>query len=101
MNSVPKFKKVDIIIKSTKSSKINASDGLITNVQSTEKVEFEDCGLMISGNILIVIIDESPTELEKVLASRTTGHIFKLEDVVKYQTYKESEIIKRELPKQD
>lgn len=76
MNRAPKFGKIELILKKPKTS-----DKLI---QPTEKVEFLDSGLMITGDHIIVVIDERD-ELTNTLTS--TGKIFNLSDVVAYKTH--------------
>jgi hypothetical protein len=46
----PKFGKVELLVKNTDYSKRNSS--------SITKIEFEDCGLMITGDYIVVILDE-------------------------------------------
>jgi len=72
-NRAPKFGKVELLLKSTTNDPLN-----------TTKVEFGDCGLMITGDHIIVIIDEKD-ELKNTLTS--TGNIFNLRDVQAYKTY--------------
>lgn len=72
MNSVPKFGKVEILLKP---ERIN---------YSTQLQVFEDCGLVITGNYLIVIIDERD---EKQTSVTTTSRIFDLGTVHSYKTH--------------
>ena len=74
MNSMkaPKFGKVELLLKDKK-------DPL-----STTKIEFDDCGLMITGDYLIVVIDEKD-EIKHTLTS--TGRIFDMKDVSAYKTH--------------
>ena len=70
-NMAPKFGKVELLIK-------NGSIGV-------DNLVFEDCGLMITGDYLIVIIDERD-ELKNTATS--TGKIFKLSEIKSYKTHK-------------
>jgi hypothetical protein len=74
MNSMkaPKFGKVELLIKDKK-------DPL-----STTKIDFDDCGLMITGDYLIVIIDEKD-EMNHTLTS--TGKIFDMKEISAYKTH--------------
>lgn len=75
-NKAPKFGKVELLIKNE-----GYSD---KDLRSTTKIEFLDCGLMITGDYIIVIIDEKD-ELNHDLT--TTGNIFNLKDVSAYKTH--------------
>lgn len=77
MNTAPKFGKIELLIKQPKVS-------FTSDIQSTEKIEFLDAGLMITGDHIIVIIDERD-ELKNTLTS--TGKIFNLNDIVAYKTH--------------
>lgn len=74
MNSMkaPKFGKVELLLKDKK-------DPL-----STTKVEFSDCGLMITGDYIIVIIDEKG-DINETMTS--TGRIFDMKDISAYKTH--------------
>jgi hypothetical protein len=72
-NRSPKFEKVELLLKT------QGSDLL-----STTNIRFEDCGLMINGDYIIVIKDERD-EINNILTS--TGKIFPLKDVVAYKTH--------------
>ena len=72
MNKAPKFGKVDLLIKSKK------------DTYSTSLISFEDCGLMITGDYIIVIIDEN-NEIEHTLTS--TGKIYHLSEIASYKTH--------------
>ncbi len=76
MNKAPKFGKVELLIKDN-----SHSDPLF---KSETKVEFLDCGLMITGDYIIVVIDEKD-EYNNTLTS--TGRIFSLRDVSSYKTH--------------
>ncbi len=70
MNRAPKYSKVELL--------------LTYGTASVEKKEFEDCGLMITGDYIVVILDEAD-ELNTTLTS--TGHIFNLASVKSYKTH--------------
>jgi hypothetical protein len=68
--TAPKFGKVELLIK--------------TGITSRTKEEFEDCGLMITGDYIIVILDDKD-DINNTLTS--TGNIFNLKDVQSYKTH--------------
>jgi hypothetical protein len=68
--TAPKFGKVELLTKSG-------------NVSRTLET-FEDCGLMITGDYIIVILDEKD-DINNTLTS--IGSIFNLKDIVSYKTY--------------
>ena len=76
MNRAPKFGKIELLLKGS-STKDKA-------IQPTEKIEFLDSGLMITGDYLIVVVDER-NELDNTLTS--TGKIFNMNQVVAYKTH--------------
>jgi hypothetical protein len=76
MNRAPKFGKIELLIKQPKTSD--------KGIQPTERIEFLDSGLMITGDHIIVVIDERD-ELNNTLTS--TGKIFNLNDIVAYKTH--------------
>lgn len=77
MNRAPKFGKIELLIKTPKVS-------FTSDIQPTERIEFLDAGLMITGDHIIVIIDERD-ELNNTLTS--TGKIFHLDTVLAYKTH--------------
>ena len=68
----PKFGKVELLIKDNK-------DPL-----STTKIEFDDCGLMITDDYLIVIIDEKDGVAQTLTS---TGKIFDMKEISAYKTH--------------
>jgi hypothetical protein len=72
-NMAPKFGKVELLVKSQSS-----------DLPSTTNISFDDCGLMITGDYIVVIIDERD-EVNNTLTS--TGKIFPLKDLVAYKTH--------------
>jgi hypothetical protein len=74
-NMIPKFGKVELLIKN--------SD--VDDLPSVTKIEFDDCGLMITGDYIIVVIDERD-EIKNTVTS--TGKIFNMKEVQSYRTHK-------------
>lgn len=68
--TAPKFGKVELMMRTGGDSR---------TVQS-----FDDCGLMITGDYIIVILDEKD-DINNTLTS--TGSIFNLKDIVSYKTH--------------
>jgi hypothetical protein len=68
--TAPKFGKVELLIR--------------TGGNSRTLETFEDCGLMITGDYMIVILDEKD-DINNTLTS--TGNIFNLKDIVSYKTH--------------
>lgn len=76
MNTAPKYSKIELLIK---------NEGYRdTDLKSTTKIEFLDCGLVISGDHLIIIIDERD-DINNSLTS--TGRIFNLKEISAYKTH--------------
>lgn len=73
--TAPKFGKVELLIK---------NNSKLTSSLSVTKEYFDDCGLMITGDYLIIIIDER-NDINSTLTS--TGKIFPLHDIVSYRTF--------------
>jgi hypothetical protein len=75
-NTAPKYSKVELLIK---------NEGYRdTDLIPTTKIEFLDCGLIISGDHIIVVIDERD-DINNSLTS--TGRIFNLKEIYAYKTY--------------
>lgn len=75
MNMVPKFKKVELLIKDIK-------------LPSVTKVEFNNCGLMITGDYIIVTVEDSKLNDDNLTKEITNvGRIFHLSEVSAYKTY--------------
>jgi hypothetical protein len=68
--TAPKFGKVELLVKTGGDGRTN--------------ITFDDCGLMITGDYIIVILDEKD-ELNHTLTS--TGKIFQLKDIDSYKTH--------------
>lgn len=71
---IPKFSKVEIML---------INDAKNKDLPSKEKLEFFDCGLMITGDYLIVTID-TKEGLDKPNVS--LGKIFQLNKIDAYKT---------------
>lgn len=71
-NTIPKFPKVSIILKSI-DIKSRLGKGLSRDMRT-----FDDCGLMITGDYLIITTEKQ---------DGTVGTVFKLADIVEYKTY--------------
>jgi hypothetical protein len=78
-NTAPKFGKVELLFKELRPIK---SLGL--GLDSVTRLEFLDCGLMITGDHIIVILDERD-EINNTLTS--TGRIFSLNEIAAYKTH--------------
>jgi hypothetical protein len=77
-NTAPKFSKVELLIK-----KVVDTKGFPA-FPSVTRLEYLDCGLMITGEYIIVIIDERD-EINNSLTS--TGKIYPMKDIVSYKTH--------------
>ena len=74
-NTAPKFSKVELLLK----------ESMITKgLPSVTRLEYLDCGLMITGDYIIVIIDERD-DINNSLTS--TGKIYPMKDIVSYKTH--------------
>jgi hypothetical protein len=72
---VPKFKKVELLIKDIK-------------LPSVTKIEFNNCGLMITGDYIIVTVEDSKLNDDNLTKEITNvGRIFHLSEVSAYKTY--------------
>lgn len=76
-NTAPKYSKVELLINNNEVHRD-------TDLRSTTKIEFLDCGLIISGDHLIIVIDERD-DINNSLTS--TGRIFDLKEISAYKTY--------------
>jgi hypothetical protein len=72
MQGAPKFGKVELLIKEAIHS------------DSIEKLTYDDCGMVITGDYLIIVEDEK----ENIETTKTsTGTIFNLSQVKSYKTH--------------
>lgn len=75
INKTPIFGKVEILLKDINNS---------VSAPSITKIEFYNCGLIITGDYIVVVIDEKD-DINNKLTS--TGRIFNLKDVSAYKTH--------------
>lgn len=70
-NKTPKFSRVELLLK---------NEGISNNgLHSTTKIDFLDCWLMITGDYLIVTMDE--------IGGSTTNRVFSLKELSAYKTH--------------
>ena len=79
-NKVPKYSMVEVKIRIEKDKEISKNP---STPNATRVLKFDDAGLVITGNYLIVVLDE--TNVNNTLSS--TGKIFNLENVISYKTH--------------
>jgi hypothetical protein len=70
MQGAPKFGKVELLLKDGK--------------ESVNLIEYDDCGMVITGDYIIIVIDEK-TDIETTNTS--TGIIYHMNEVSKYKTH--------------
>jgi hypothetical protein len=75
MQGAPKFGKVELLLKDGK-------DG--TFKSSRTKIEYDDCGMVITGDYIIIVLDEK-SDVETTNTS--TGIIYHMSEVEKYKTH--------------
>lgn len=80
---VPKYSKIEVKLKPQENPFIN---GFKESAPSIVVHSFDDAGLVITGNFLIVVIDEKDN-INNSLSS--TGKIFELKEVLSYRTHQE------------
>lgn len=71
-NVVPKFEKVEMLF---------YKQNIHSLFSAVDKLEFKNCGLMITGDYIIVTVDDESDET-------SIGEIFPLISVKSYKTYK-------------
>jgi hypothetical protein len=71
MNSAPKYSKVELII---------------LNGEGEHLVEHSDCGMVLTGNYLIIV--EDCRDETGAVNSATEGIIYNLDKIKTYKTYK-------------
>jgi hypothetical protein len=76
LNKIPKYSKVELLFKEKNTN----------GLQSVTKLEFDDCGLMITGDYIVVITDHKH-DIETSLNS--VGKIYHLNNIDSYKTYSE------------
>jgi hypothetical protein len=77
MNTAPKYSKIELITKNN----LNQSTSLIEENLLT----FEDCGMFISGDFLIIVEDTKDETGETNTV--TEGTVFNLTNIKQYKTY--------------
>lgn len=78
----PKYSKIEILFKENASNRILNE---ILNSTSDLFKTFEDCGVMITGNFLLIILDNVSDTPESIKHTKTM--IFPLEQVEHYKIY--------------
>lgn len=79
-NNIPTFRKVELLLRTNSEKKLKGE----VDIQSIEKVEFENCGLMITGDYIILVTDDRDKQTKKL---QSTGRIFNLSQVSAYKTH--------------
>lgn len=77
MVGAPKYGKIELLI---------LEDSNDERIVPNTKIEFEDCGLVITGDYMIIVTDEKNSS-DKI--ATTTGRIFPLKKIFAYKTYNE------------
>jgi len=76
-HTAPKFKKIILILK---------EDGWEeSSLPSTIKIEHEDCGMVITGNYVIITEDHTSNIIDN--PSSVVGKIYKLNNLDSYKLY--------------
>jgi hypothetical protein len=70
MQGAPKFRKVELILK----------DG-----DSRDVIDYDDCGMVITGDYIIIVEDEK--DIEETSTS-STGTVYHMSEVAQYRTHK-------------
>lgn len=78
----PKYSRVEIIFKENAGSKILNE---VLNSRSESLKVFEDCGVMITGDFLLIILDNVSETPESVKYTKT--HIFPLDQIDYYKIF--------------
>lgn len=77
INTPIKFDKIEILIKTI-------VDDVV--MPSTTKIEFNDCGLNITGEYMIISVEER-VETNAKINTTVTNRIYNLSEVVAYKTF--------------
>jgi hypothetical protein len=72
MNTIPKFGKIELLLYSDLKDKT-----------LTTSISYEDCGFMITGDYIIIVIDERNINN----SNTSTGKIYPLSEVKAYKTH--------------
>lgn len=78
INTAPKFKKITLVIKK--------EDNYDKYFKSTQIVEHEDCGMVITGDYVIITEDFNGDVIDEEHSVK--GKIYKLKDIDSYKLYK-------------
>ena len=102
-NMAPKYKKIEIILNTPSSEKLNLHTSIVKNIekkeeedpkikkitdpilQNKEKFVFYDAALVVSGSFIIITQEYGDDEIGS--ERTTTGRIFNLVDVFSYKAY--------------
>jgi hypothetical protein len=74
-NIIPTFRKVELLVKTVVNDVV---------MPSLSKVEFEDAGMFITGNYVVITTKEYNEELKEVVQ---TSKIFHLNEINSYRTH--------------
>jgi len=77
INSPIKFDKIEVLVK-------NVVNDVV--LPSTTKIEFNNCGLNITGEYMIISVEERTGDNYKINTT-VTNRIYNLSDVVAYKTF--------------
>lgn len=81
MNTAPKYSKIELLLKSNQNARRVPNESLDLN---TTRIEFEDAGLIITGDYIVIVENDIDPEQPQI----NTGRIFPLSEIVAYRTYK-------------
>lgn len=85
MNTAPKYSKVELLL--IAKPQFDDADGLSNSdpvFPQTTRLEFNDAGLIITGDYIIVVEDE----VHQQHSLTSTGKIFHMSEIRAYKTYK-------------
>jgi|688.fasta_scaffold00015_228 hypothetical protein len=74
-NIIPTFRKVELLVKTVVNDVV---------MPSLSKVEFEDAGMFITGNYVVITTKEYNEEIKEVIQ---TSKIFHLNEINSYRTH--------------
>jgi|TARA_Y100000389_G_scaffold169148_1_gene175205 hypothetical protein len=72
MQGAPKFGKVELLLK-------DKDNGLARN-----KVEYDDCGMIITGDYIIIVLDD---KVDIETTNTSTGKIYHMSEIDSYKTH--------------
>lgn len=79
INTAPKFKKIVLILKSPDTL------GLDKDITPTIKIEHEDCGMVITGDYVIITEDQNSDVFNE--SPSVKGKIYELKEIDSYKLY--------------